>query len=344
MKTIFKIIPLGVVISVLVPLSRADSPSPTFTNFIRQIQYPSGVQYDASVAATGTRQSPLEINPGGARFELWTVQASPLTNYLLGAQYVGAYVPIAHVQIRSQDPYTVIPRTRADKPFYVDYTVSGLLSGPDDPDASKSVTFYRHVQSYGIGGTGVGINRTQATMLTQSSIEGNGTQTLTYAVTSVPGANRAKVSGEERFSIYSLDDYQAPASQLASQFIQIWPVADGSITGIVNNQYIRFQLPTVTLTINDIYPDSQIYAQTYKGNPVLGTNGTVLPGSSLIINDSLPQNRVLILNNYESAFTDDGRWTIELLTKTPFGIDRLSFVSFDLNRTIKVNGALTTIE
>lgn len=342
MKPIFKIIQFGVLVSVLAPFSQAASP--TFTNFIRQIQYPSGVQYDVSVAPTGTRQSPLEINPGGARFELWTVQASPLTNYLLGTQYVGAYVPLAQVKIRSADPYTVIPRTRADKPFYVDYTVSGLLSGPDDPDASKSVTFYRYVQSYGLGGTGIGIDRSQATKLTQSSIEGNGTQTLTYAVTSVPGANRTKVRGEERFSIYSLDDYQAPASQLASQFVQIWPVADGSITGIVNNQYIRFQLPTLTLTINDIYPDSQVYAQCYKGNPVLGTTGNVLPGSVLVISDSLPQNRVLILNNYESAFTEDGRWTIELLTKTPYGIDRLAYLSFDLNRTIKVNGTVTTIQ
>jgi hypothetical protein len=341
MKRIFKNIQLGLLVGVLV--SEADSQG--FTNFIRQIQYPSLVQYDASVAAAGTQSSPLAINPGGARFELWTVySSSPPTSYLLSTQYVSAYTPIAQVTLRSADPYSVIPRTRADQPFYVDYTISGLLSGATDPDASKSVTFYRYVQSYGTGGTGIGIDRTQATMLTQVTLTGNGSQTFTYAVTSIPGADRTKIRGEERFSIFSIADSQGPASQLASQFIQVWPVADGSITGITNNQNIRFSLPTLTLTINDIYPDSQIYAQAYKGSPVLGTSGNVLPGSALVVSDSLPQSRVLILNNYESAFTDDGLWTIELLTKTPFGIDRLAYVTFTLNRNIKVNGSITTSE
>jgi hypothetical protein len=316
----------------------------TYTNFIRQVQLPTNVQYDASVTASGTQLSALAINPGGARFELWTVLSSPLTNYLLDTRYVGTYVPLAQVTVRSEDPYTTIPRTRADRPFYVDYTVSGLLSGATDPDPAKSVTLLRYVQSYGTGGTGVGIDRTQATLYSQANISVNGSKTLTYTLSSVPGTDRSKLRGEERFSIFSIADYQAPASQIASQFIQIWPVADGSITGISNNDSIRFTLPNLTLTINDIYPGSQVYAQTYKGNPVLGTTGTVLPGSSLVSGNTVPQNSVLTLNKYDSAFTSDGRWTIELLTLTPFGIDRLAYVSFNLNRTIQVNGSVTTIE
>jgi len=53
---------------------------------------------------------------------------------------------------------------------------------------------------------------------------------------------------------------------------------------------------------------------------------------------------VLSLTNYDSIFDSDGRWTMELLTSTPFGIDRLSYVSFDLDRTIEMNGTFTTIE
>jgi len=318
--------------------------SQTYTNFIRQVQYPSGVVWDASVAVTGQQLSALAIDPGGARFELWTVASTGPTSYLLDSGYVGTYIPLAEVAIRSEDTSSVIPRTRADRPFFVDVAVSGIRSGATDPEPSKSVKFLRHVQSYGVGGTGIGIDRTQATLLTQSSITANGTQNLTFLINSVPGGDRSKVRGEERFSIFSLADYQAPASQLASQFIQIWPVADGTITGIAPNQLVRYLLPQLTLTLNDLYPNSTTYLQVYKGNPQLGTTGTIVSGSSLVINDSVPQNRVLIVDKYDSVFDSDGRWTMELLTSTPFGIDRLAYVSFTLERTIEVHGSITTIE
>ncbi len=321
----------------------------SYTNYIRQFQMPSGVTWDASstVAANGSQLSALAINPGGARFDLWTIKSSSLTGltaYLLDSNYVGTYVPVATVVVRSEDGSAAIPRTRADRPFYVDVTISGLLSGASDPEPSKSVKFLRHVQSYGVAGTGIGINRTQATLLTQTSITTNGAQHLTYLVNSIPGSNRSKVRGEERFSVFSLEDYQAPESQLASQYIQVWPVADGTISGIAQNQLIRFSLPAVTLTLNDLYPSSTTYAQVYKGNPQLGMTGTIVPGSGLVISDSIPTSRVLSLTNYDTIFDSDGRWTMEILTVTPFGIDRLAYISFDLDRTIELNGTFTTIE
>lgn len=321
----------------------------SYVNYIRQYQMPAGTSWDASdtVDPSGSKLSALAINPGGARFDMWTMRSSSttgLTQFLLDTSYVGTYVPVATVVIRSEDNTSAVRRTRADRPFYVDVTVSGLRSGVDDPEPSKRVKFLRHVQSYGVNGTGIGIDRNQAILLTQSSISTNGTQNLTFVVNSIPGANRSKVRGEERFSIFSLEDYQAPESQLASMYIQVWPVADGVISGIAQNQFIKFALPDLTLTLNDLYPNSTTYAQVYKGSPVLGKKGTIIPGSSLVISDSVPQSRILSLTNYENVFDGDGKWTMELLTSTPFGIDRLAFVTFDLDRTIEVNGSLTTIE
>jgi len=339
---------IAVVISAIQVVA-ADAP--TYTNFIRQYQTPTNVVWDCSdaVAASGSQLSTLAINPGGARFDLWTIKSSPLTEYLLNTSYVGAYVPMAEVHIRSEDPYATICRTRADRPFYVDITISGLLSGAADPVASKSVTLFHHVQSYGVGGTGVNIDRTQATLLTQVAAATNGLQTLTYAVNAVPGADRTKVRGEERFSVFTVPDvrpptYNIPALQLASQYIQIWPLADGAITGITQGQYVRFQLPQLTFTYNDLYPNSTTYAQVYKGDPQLGKTGTVITGSSRVVNDSTPQSIVLSVTGYDAAFDSDGRWTIEVVTVTPFGIDRLAYVSFDLDRTIRLNGSFTTTE
>lgn len=327
-----------------------------YTNFIRQVQMPQpgGTTYDLSVSSSGTDQlSPLAIEPGGARFELWTVKSgSPATSTLLDTRYVSTYTPVGSVTIRNEETILAaangeapppIPRTRADRSFYVDITVNGLRSGATDPDPSKSVKFLRHVQSYGTG-NGVDIDRTQATLYSQASITGNGAQTLTYSLTSIPGADRSKVRGEERFSLYTLADYQAPESQLASQFIQIWPVADGNITGISSGASFRFKMPQLTMTANDLYPKSTTYAQVYPGAPRLGETGSIVPGSALILNESVPQSRVFTLQNYEYLFDADGQWTLELLTSTPFGIDRLFYVSFTVNRSIKVISTVTTIE
>lgn len=363
MKTlIFRIIPA--IFAGMALASAADEV--TYTNFIRQVQLPpdengNSVTYDEPVGSTGAKLSPLEINPNGARFELWTVKSpAPAVNYLLDTRYVGAYVPIAQIVVDSVDPYgkdldatgpipqnlpAMIRRTRADQAFTVYVTASGLLNGATDPEPSKSVKLLRHAQSYGVGGTGLNLNRTQATLISQASINTNGVQTLSYSyqLFKVPGADKSKLRGEERFSVFSLEDYQAPESQLASQFIQIWPVADSTISGIAQNQLIRFAMPTVTLTMNDLYPDSRTYAQVYRGDPVLGKAGAVVPGSNQIINDSVPQNRTLTLSNYDDVFDGDGRWTMEVLTVTPFGTDRLTHVSFDLDRTLEVNGNLSTI-
>jgi len=322
----------------------AHSQTVSYMNYIRQVQFPSGVQWDATVAAAGQQLSELAIDPGGARFELWTVSSSGPTSYLIDSSYVGTYIPVATLTVRTEDTASSVPRTRADRPFYIDLQVSGLLAGPEDPEPSKSVKFLRHVQSYGPGGDGIGIDRTQATLLTQSSIATNGTQALTFEINSVPGANRSKVRGEERFSLFSLADYQAPESQLAAQTVQIWPVADGSISGIANNQLVRYLLPQLTFTLNDLYPNSTTYAQAYKGSAQLGKMGKIIAGSGLVVNDSLPISRTLVVDGYDEVFDEDGIWTIELLTSTPFGIDRLAHVTFELDRTIKINGSVTTIE
>ena len=322
----------------------ASAQTADYTHFIRQIQVSSGVQWDATVAASGVQLTPLAVDAGGSRFELWTVMSSPLTSYLLDTRYLGTNIPVAAVTIHSEDPYGPILRTRADRPFSVDIVVSGLLSGLSDPDSAKSVNLLRYVQSYGVEGTGLNLDRSQATLLTQASITQNGSQTLTYSLTSIPGVDRAKVRGEERFSVFSVADYHVVSTQIASSYIQVWPVADGTLAGLSQAELIRFALPPVTITLNDLYPSSTTYVQVYQGNPQLGEVGKTVPGSVLVLNEAVPQCRVLTLKDYDAVFDSEGIWTMELLTLTPFGTDRLAYVSFDVERMIHVNTSLTTIE
>jgi hypothetical protein len=315
-----------------------------YTNFIRQVQLPSGVQWDASVAANGEQNSALALDVGGARFELWTVLSEPLTSYLLDTRHVDAYSPTAEVAIQSEDPYPVVPRTRADRPFTVNITIDGLLAGATVPEASKAVKLLRHAQSYGADGTGTNLDRSQATLVSQAMITENGTHTLAYELTAVPSADLTKARGEERFTVFALADEYAPESQLAAMRVQVWPVADAAIDGVSTGQKIRFQMPQITLTYNDLYPESQTYAQVYPGSPRLGVEGSIIPGSQLILNDVVPHSRVLIVSDYDSLITGDGSWTMEILTATPFGIDRLAYVTFEVDRTIKLNGMVSTME
>jgi hypothetical protein len=326
----------------------AQTSATTYTNFIRQVQLPSAVEIgetdQTTVAKTGQQESTLAINPYGARFELHTVSSNPFASYLLDTRYVGAYVPMANITIRTEDINSIIPRTRADRPFYVDIEVSGLRDGLTDPDSAKKVKFLHHLQSYG-SGDGTNIDRTQATLDSQSYISKNGIETLTYTLSTLPGGDRSKIRGEERFSVFSLADYQAPESQLATQFIQIWPVASGTLSGIATNETIEFSAPSLTIAVNDIYPEARIYAQVYQGNKRDdGFVGTVVPGSAVAINEAVPQNRLLNVSKWDSVLTEDGVWTMELLTSTVFGIDRLAYVTFNVDRTISVNASVTTIE
>ncbi len=297
--------------------------------------------------------------------QIWQIQLPGNSN--------DAYiVPVDPVIIDTNDPYgkdlsvtgsvpgnlpAMMRRTRVDKPFKVYVSIQGLLGGVNDPAASKAVQFLHHVQSYGTG-IGVGLDRTQAIQLTDvpTTLNANITQVFTYQVSSVPGGDRTKVRGEERFSVYSLNDtrgatYHVPPSQLAADSVQVWPIAEGTIAGISQNQVVRFAMPTLTVTLRDLYPDSRTYMRAYRGNVSSnGTIGTVVPGSNQIISDSTPQTRTLSISNYDHVFNGDGRWTMELLTVTPLEpggaplVERLAYVTFDLDRTLEVNGSFTTIE
>jgi hypothetical protein len=58
----------------------------------------------------------------------------------------------------------------------------------------------------------------------------------------------------------------------------------------------------------------------------------------------LPTSRELLVDDIQSAFDSDGKSAMECLTESPFGIDRLDYVTFNLNPTITVNGTVTTVE
>lgn len=348
-KTLFKF----VLSALMITAAHSQVDNPDYTNFIRQIQLgEGGVTYQLPAAAAGQRLSQEQINSTGARFELHTMKNDTLQSFLLGTQNVGTFVPIAQVVITTQDTKSTVPRTRVDKGFKVDINIQGLQSG-DVPEAAKKVKLYHYNQSYGIDGIGDNLDRTQATTAPSVSLEENKVYSLDFPPRTAPPLSKdIKYRGEERFSVNSLEDYQVGMEPLiASQTVQIWPIATGTISGITEGQIIEFSTPTVTLAIFDLYPSSSFYAQVYPGPKRDGVVGTIVPGSPRSPNESVPIDDLVPVSDWDSVLTANGEWTMELLTTHPFGtpvgtdgIERLASVSFNVDRTITVNGSVTTSE
>ncbi|RYZ14670.1 MAG: hypothetical protein EOO70_07480, partial [Myxococcaceae bacterium] len=315
-----------------------DTTGSDYLFWIRQTQLPTNSTWDITVQSSGETLSSQLVAAPGCHFQLWAIHLGSSQTYLLDSTAVGPYLPHAQVSIATDDPYAPIPRTRADKPFSVTYSLSGLVSDTSAPASAKSAKLLRHVQSYGPTGTGYPLDRSQATLYDQSTVSSNGTVTLVINPNAIPGADRPKVRGEERFSIFSqasiMTDpgsgvsYFMSSAELDSQFVQIWPVADASITGITPGQTLGNTVPQLTFQLNDLYPSSTTWAQVYKGAPQLEITGTTIPGSSVTINDTVPANRSISVSNYGSIFDANGLWTMELLTETPFGTDRLATLTF----------------
>ena len=335
----------SVILAIAACCNIAAADSTGYTNFIRQIQVPSGLERDLPVAVTGERDSELVVDEKGSRFELWTVSSTPFVSYLLDTEYVGAYIPVANIQVTTADPYFKegVYRTRADQPFTVKTTVSGLLSG-DVPDAAKQVTYLHHKQQYGSGGPAAN-DPTKATLHSRDTYTQNKTYTDYRDISVIPGSDRLKVWGEERFSVYSLADGSAPASQIAAATVQVLPVSTGEIKGVTDNEMVRFQMPELVFNADDVYPKEGVFVQVYKKAdessktrlPVGWTNSSYDGPMSV----TLPSGG----NDIAGAVDEDGEWVIELWAENPyFGNHLLDAVHFNFTGGIRVNSLVGSME
>ena len=316
-----------------------------YSNEIR-VFHEDGTHYTLDVDPEGTRTDSRGVL-GSVRYSLYTIKNEDNTNYFLDEKTVSSYHPQATVKITSQDPYEAIPRTRVDKPFSVEYEVSGIVTdNPEAPDASKSVVFdHRHVE-YAPGETEAPPNATY-TMHDHDPVTANGTHRINDILTQIQSSHLPDARGEEIFSIYANPDWGTgpDASLLATQRVQIWPIAKGGVIGIDTTKEYA-QLPEVTVNLIDLYPDSTTYLRVYKGAPKTAPPNVIKINTSyVIINDVKPINRSYVLTKLGDKIPDDGTYTVELIHETPFGADLLTQVyPFNIKRSIKINGSVNSSE
>lgn len=175
--------------------------------------------------------------------------------------------------------------------------------------------------------------------------------------------NTFKEKGEEYYRIYAWLSDELGWGRIAEQKVQIWPIADGEINAIVGGvRYENFEgmtfnaIPTLEMTVRDLYPTSQTKMRIYKGPYQSG----IVSGEQQLIetiiakdyepvnfNTTVPQTATqqITPDQWDSADLEDGQYTVEISTKTPLKGDKseiMTYSTFNLKRTITINGNSTT--
>ena len=340
MKTIRAILCLSTL-----ALSAAVAAPEEYVNFVRQVQSDSGVEWDVTVTPRGQMLSPEGVGPKGSLYRLWSLHSLTASEYLLDEEFVSSYSPVATIEILTADPYETIPRTRVDQPFVVNIEIGGLLR-PDRrgriPVAATTVHLLHEGFVYPEGEhTLANVQDPVGEELISGYIKRNGVTTLRFPWTNLSGPDLTKLEGEEVFTVSSLEDYGVTESVLQSAKVQIWPLAEGSIGG-VDPTVVYTDVPDVTVTLRDLYPDSTTHVRVYMGPP----NGSPsksrdLPTSYVVIDDVIPQNRTVVLDDLDEIMEETGSYTLEVLHTTPFGTEILDrFHPIKVSRGIKVRGTL----
>lgn len=260
---------------------------------------------------------------------------------------VGAHLPDATLRLRSEDPYHP-PRTRADQPFAMELAVRKLADPGDPLGGIGKVRLDRDFKLYHPTlhvpyPNGVGQGSYDESI--QFSKNGDFADPAVYQI--LPVERPTKACGEETFTARVSLGEAGPEATIASSTIQIWPVCEASVEGIEPGRRYAGVPPQARVVCRDLYPDSVTYAQIYKGPPALGTSGRIIGSSVVSFNTYAPQDAVVPLIMSENDIPEDGIYTIEVLTVTPFHKrrpERVTHVSFEIDRTLKVRASMFTSE
>jgi hypothetical protein len=333
MKATFVILSLTI-------LSASGAPE-DYVNFVRQVQGDTGVEWDVSVAPNGEMLSPEGVGEAGSLYELWSVHSSTASDYLLDQEFVSSFTPEVTIEIHTLDPYDVIPRTRVDQPFSASVLVGGLLIGSDAPIAAKQVLLTHEAFPYpdDLHGFAEG-EAPSGHMVSSGYLDQNGEEVVDCPVSNIPGDDLTQVEGEEVFTAYALSDEGLGEEILDTALVQVWPIARAEITGI-NSGDTYDHLPPVQVILTDLYPDSETYVRVYKGSPDSESTPIEVEASYVIIEDVVPQDRLVTLSELDDLILEEGTYTFEVLHDTPFGTDLLDQVHpVVIDRTLTVRGSL----
>jgi hypothetical protein len=337
-------------------------------------------------SSEGTHSALMEVGQYGSTFYLYVqgIDGPDGPPILLDQKFIGQYVATAEIEITSVDPY-VPTRTRANESYSVKVTssnqqwTSAHLSGTapeiswDPLNVVLSATYEKQEVDGSIISSGIiDLDTTdEAVNSTTLALVAGNEQEFTYSYTgtnipadddpveaTVPRASDTYLMGKEKFVVLAESDVDNNGDpihrQVGSSSIQIWPRAQGKIAGLVQGDRITRSMPDVNIYLYDLYPNSTSYATIYQGEANL--EGNLIPVyTSFKLG---PYNRAepigtsnspaeIPVTNWDKYITDDGFYTLEVSTITPFNNgnpERILAVTFYVDRKIEVVGSTTSSE
>ena len=344
-----------------------------FVNFLRQTQLDTYVQWDVAIDPSGTMTSPAPSGEVGSLYELWAVNEETGAEITIARKYFSEDMPKISLEIQTTDPYAKLARTRVDQPFQIRMAVAGLKN-----NHLKYLYFGHTGYSFPDGGFLLPPPGERVAQFSNDyAVDSNGEFQIEFPVPTLQGegGDATKASGMEVFGVSvlldnnghgnnadsvdggNLNDSSSPdlsgslddefskgyvvGAHMARAEVQVWPLAEGRISGIEATKVYK-EIPPITIDLVDLYPDSTTYVRIYKGPASATPDNPVTIGSAgVIIRDSVPQDRTLVLENLGSYLQDSGSYTIEVLHDTPFGTDILTrFHPLQVDWSLGVRGAL----
>ena len=350
---------------VLAAFTKASLMGATTDAFVRQTDLATGQVYDIPYATPGgAYTAPLPVSTLGAKFELFARGTAWDTKvYLLDTKLVYAYAPSVKVGISTEDPYvsgdassgTYVKRTRADRPFTVTTDVSGLVTASGAGAAETSVYYTVQGMNYNAV-TYSSLNQTPYAL--HSYNLANGSLTWGPVYHELRSTLLVDGCGQQTYTFVRYAADQVPDTILAQPTLQVWPVTTASVANISAGQVLIDRIPSITLTLRHLYPDSRVYAQIYSGASVLGKVGTLITGSERRYGSyynagqgaaatDVPQDVSVTIDNLSAYASKAGSYTLELISETPFfgrTGERLLSLTFEVAGPIITRGAFSSPE
>lgn len=327
---------------------------PGWQNIVRMIEPGSGengpVIWDMPGDVPANGQDVLidqTVPENGAIFVLRTIEESPFNDWFLDSTAVGAYLPVAELRVSTHDTESFVPRTRADRPFQISATISGLFNGQGSPQgngiqrAATEVRLQRFSQDYAPGENALPNGEITSDAHSEIALEGNGQFPKSagqLAYVSVLNAERPeKARGEEHFVVRSLADGTAASEALDQLAVEVWPVWDGFQEGLESPALIPYSFSGIeeektALEMGSIEPDENFQSRvgeiSYDGTP---------PEMTFTWRDLYPSCTVgIIVSDGKKSHPWGGRWVGG--TKRVFNEDD----SFDYQTTVSDWGDIFT--
>lgn len=200
-----------------------------------------------------------------------------------------------------------------------------------------------------------GISQTNFNTLTLDGLSAN-ILPVTASPDEFPYTELSSVRGKETYKIHAQSGIDANGEiiwkTVGQKSIQIWPLAQATIAdGVLKDgDRITRSMPDLQVKFWDLYPNSTTYVTIYKGDPASIDAPTQVPvytSRQITINQDIPLCDTIAISNWDQYITDDGQYSIEVSTITPFNNgqpERLLAFSFEVDRKIEFVGSTTTSE